>query len=171
MKKILSMLFCFILIAVGLASCGKDVEFNVNFIVDGETYATIGTSGEETIKIPENPTKEGYTFDGWYWDNDVWEKPFTANSLLDTPLSSDMSVYAKWSEAVHTHTEVTDAAVAPTDTTDGLTEGKHCSECGEVLIKQEVVPALLQGTAIKSQQLEVNGETITTSLSNTTETF
>ena len=103
--------------------------------------------------------------------NDVWEKPFTANSLLDTPLSSDMSVYAKWSEAVHTHTEVTDAAVAPTDTTDGLTEGKHCSECGEVLIKQEVVPALLQGTAIKSQKLEVNGETITTSLSNTTETF
>ncbi|MBQ4562791.1 MAG: hypothetical protein IJA55_10735, partial [Clostridia bacterium] len=34
------------------------------------------------------------------------------------------------------------AAVAPTCTETGLTEGKHCSVCGEVLIAQEVVDAL-----------------------------
>ena len=39
------------------------------------------------------------------------------------------------------HTEVTDKAVAPTCTTTGLTEGNHCSACGEVLVKQDVVPA------------------------------
>ena len=39
------------------------------------------------------------------------------------------------------HTEVVDAAVAPTCTATGLTEGKHCSVCGAVLIAQEVVPA------------------------------
>ena len=39
------------------------------------------------------------------------------------------------------HTEVVDEAVAATCTETGLTEGKHCSVCNEVLVAQEVVEA------------------------------
>ena len=39
------------------------------------------------------------------------------------------------------HTEVTDEAVAPKCLATGLTAGKHCSVCGEVLVAQVEVPA------------------------------
>ena len=211
MKKILVSLFSLLLIlvtTVGLASCG-DVEFKVDFVVDGEIYDSINTKGKETLKIPSDPTKEAYSFDGWYWDNGTWQKPFTANSLLDVPLTQNMSVYAKWLhihvssdwiedtaatckvegakhkectdcgevlesdiiERTEEHTPVIDERIEPSDTQNGLTEGSHCSICEKVLVEQTVIPALLQGTAIKSTQLNVYEDTITGSFSNTTETF
>ena len=101
MKKILISIFAFALIfvmALGITSCGK-VEFQVDFVVDGEVYSSLSTNGAETIKMPSDPEKDGYIFDGWYWDKDTWKKPFTANSLLDAPLSDNLSVYAKWTTA------------------------------------------------------------------------
>ena len=43
----------------------------------------------------------------------------------------------------HGHTEVIDVAVAPTYSSTGLTEGKHCSTCNIVLVPQQSVPALV----------------------------
>ena len=129
MKKLLTILvlslvcaFC----AVGFTACG--VDFKINFIVDGEIYATVNTSGSETVKMPDNPTKDDYTFDGWFWDKDTWEKPFTANSLLDAPLSSDMSVYAKF-KSNHNHEYVEQTTKEPTCTEKG--EKTFTCECGD----------------------------------------
>ena len=111
MKKKVSILFGVILalvFAFALTACGK-VSLKLTFKVDGVDYATISTSGNEVIKMPEDPTEDGYTFDGWFWDEGTWQRPFTANSLLDTPLSSDMSVYAKFTanaDAPPTGTEI-----------------------------------------------------------------
>ncbi len=53
------------------------------------------------------------------------------------------------------HTEVTDAAVAPTCTETGLTEGSHCSVCNEVFVAQSVVDALghTEGDAVVENEI------------------
>ncbi len=40
------------------------------------------------------------------------------------------------------HVPVTDFGVAPGCESEGLTEGSHCATCGEVIVAQEVIPAL-----------------------------
>ena len=88
-------------LAVAVTAC-KATDFTIQFIVDDVDYATLSTSGQEVIRMPQNPAKDGYTFDGWYWDVGTWQRPFTANSLLNEPLTSNMSVYAKFTE-IHNH--------------------------------------------------------------------
>lgn len=48
----------------------------------------------------------------------------------------------KTGEESHIHEVVIDEAVAATCTRDGVTEGSHCSKCGEVLEEQTVIPAM-----------------------------
>ena len=57
---------------------------------------------------------------------------------------------------VKAHKTVNDTAVGATCTTTGLTEGSHCSNCGEVLVAQKVTNALghTAGTAVIENEEE-----------------
>lgn len=65
------------------------------------------------------------------------------------------------------HTEVTVPGVAATCTEDGLTDGTECSVCGEVITKQEVIPAghtVVDGICTACQVYGTCGENLTWTL-------
>lgn len=99
-KRTVRRIFCLLLLAISfvtlLTSCDKKINVKLNFIVEDELYASITTSGGNSIEMPADPEKSGFVFDGWYLDNDSWKKPFTANSLLNVYVSDNILLYAKW---------------------------------------------------------------------------
>ncbi|MBQ7118591.1 MAG: InlB B-repeat-containing protein [Oscillospiraceae bacterium] len=56
------------------------------------------------------------------------------------------------------HSVVIDAAVAPTYSSTGLTEGKHCSSCGEVIVAQQVIPMLQKEEYAITYHIDNNDE-------------
>ena len=74
-------LACLLLVAT-LAACSTKVNFQLSFMVDDAVYTTIDTAGGEVISMPQDPTKEGEEFDGWYWDKGTWQKKRTERANL-----------------------------------------------------------------------------------------
>lgn len=75
------------------------------------------------------------------WSAESGRVVFGANAPDDKPVVP-----------VHRHTVVTDPAVEPTCTETGLTEGKHCSTCNAIIVKQETVPALGHKIELKNDK-------------------
>ena len=86
-------------------------------------------------------TKDGFHIAGYFLDAQLTIST-TLESLKATGITKNIDVYVKWEEDVCEHVAVTDAAVEPTCTEKGLTEGKHCSKCGKILKAQTEIDAL-----------------------------
>ena len=73
------------------------ITFNSN---DGTSVASQNVNaGEKVLEPTPAPTKEGFTFDGWYEDS-TFIKKFDFN----TPITDSMILYAKWTENKYTLT-------------------------------------------------------------------
>ena len=118
----------------------------------GECYGSVTREYPEVItKIHlgefDGPYKDDFEFVGWkkingddtIYDSSIYdpEKGGYIGGLFE--ITEDVSFKAVWNESQH-HL-VIDKAIPPTCTDTGLSEGSHCSECGETIIKQQTVPA------------------------------
>ena len=68
------------------------ITFNTN---GGTTNKPITVNAGEAALRPSEPTKKGYKFRGWYTDSactNIWD--------WSTPVNGDMTLYAKWQEAI-----------------------------------------------------------------------
>jgi uncharacterized repeat protein (TIGR02543 family) len=55
---------------------------------DDEEVHRLEIDKNETVETVETPTREGYTFKGWYCDGTKWN--------VETPVKKDMTVFAIW---------------------------------------------------------------------------
>ena len=111
----------------------KEYTLNYSDVCDNMIFSDLDT-GYYTYELSAD-VKNYYVSNGSlsYQDENVvvWTAPFTVGGAAIQPPAS----------VVCDHSIVTDAAVAATCTTTGLTEGSHCSKCGIVFAEQAVIPA------------------------------
>ena len=114
------------------ASCEvKDPFFEVTFRDEDGTVLSRQSVRYRAAAVPPDAVKapdEAHHYELAGWSGDY------------SSITADAEFTARYTAIPHT--EAVDKAVEPTCTETGLTEGKHCSVCSAVLVKQEVVPAL-----------------------------
>ena len=80
---------------------GTPVVYTITFNSNGGTSVESQNvnAGEKLTEPTLAPTREGFTFDGWYEDS-TFSKKFDFN----TPITNSMTLYAKWTENKYTIT-------------------------------------------------------------------
>ena len=76
-------------------------QYTITFVSNGGSEVASITAGYQTgINKPDNPTKEGYAFVGWYTDNNTFEHEYDFTTM---PLGG-ATLYAKWNVNQYTIT-------------------------------------------------------------------
>ena len=68
----------------------------------GETFQQGVTDSDGMMRPPAAPTRDGYTFDGWYWHADYsgyTDEQKAADKVdFSQPVQSDVNIYAQWTK-------------------------------------------------------------------------
>ena len=87
---------CILVIVVLLAIDLQNPGFTITFDSKGGTdVAPQNQMYGELLTVPEPPTREGYTFTGWYRDSACYE----AWILESDTIQQDMTLYAGWEKS------------------------------------------------------------------------
>ncbi|MCD8065587.1 MAG: S-layer homology domain-containing protein, partial [Oscillospiraceae bacterium] len=115
---------------------------DATYAADGKTvYTAAVTFGDKTYTDTKTVTIPATG--EHIWNDGVVTKEATCTEAGVKTYTCTVCGETKTEEIPATgHTVVTDAAVAATCTETGLTEGSHCSVCGEVIVAQETIAAL-----------------------------
>ena len=75
----------------------------------GETFQQGVTDSDGMMRQPMAPTRDGYTFDGWYWHADYsgyTDEQKAADKVdFSQPVQSDVNIYAQWTKNADTQAE------------------------------------------------------------------
>lgn len=74
-------------------SVNEKSGYILKFKSNGKNYEVVNVIEGAEVTMPEAPERKGYTFDGWFFDENVWNNPVGDNFKIE----KNTTVYAKWS--------------------------------------------------------------------------
>lgn len=81
---------------VFLAACNKDASNKVYFESNNEILIEPLNKNDEGIYSLPILKKEGYTFQGWYYDDDSFKNEVTPDNLSSNLNENSLTIYARW---------------------------------------------------------------------------